>query len=377
MKPHWYRRVRRGRRLTAAHLLPLTLVWAGCGDGEGPTEVVPAGNLLLSSYGMTFEGDAGGVGPGTVLIAVTSDGEPVSGLAVRVQYPEDAPTGWVDASLDAATTPATLSVTISTPVLAWGGYAAGVIVSSDDAGNGSQLVVISVNLECRAPSAGKVTVCGRLYDTGTDDVTHAALSAVAYDLVAYAGNPTSATPLGTAVTDASGRYRFQDLDPPSLGHLLMIVDDSPGADDFVQTARALPAAAGTYQTALRLFSTRAATDAEWTTSAGNPFGAGTFGSEGAILSIFSQADGPTAGVQVTGGSSPVSYYFSDTDATVRSHVSTAATATGANGSALTVGGGFDTYSGSGAEPPDSVWSSAAGADVPGLILVILHSPVAP
>jgi hypothetical protein len=332
---------------------------------------------VLSSSGLTFEGQAGSPGPGTVAIDVTSDGEPVSGLSVRVQYPDEGPTGWIDASLDGDDTPATLSVTISTDALAWGAYAAAVIVDADDAGNESQAVVISVQLECRAPASGQASLCGRLHDTETGDVVRAALSVVAHDLLAYAADPGSSALLATAVTDASGRFRILDVAPPASGQLLLIADDGAGTDARVRTGSALPITGGALRTGVELFATRTSTDGQWTASAGSPFGAGTFSSEGAVLSIFRQDATPTANVQVTGGTSAVSYYFSDTQGSLRFEVSTAATSTGPNGSALTVGGGLDSYSGTGAEPAGTSWSSGLAGDVPGLIWVIVQSPLSP
>lgn len=366
------------RTSPALCLLAATLLLAGCGDDDLPTGVV-AGDLALSSRSVTFEGDAGSTGPGAVSIEITSDGDPVSGLSARIQYAEDSPTGWVDASLDAEATPATLSVTVSTPTLAWGGYTAAILVDSDDAGNGSQAVLISVQLDCPTPAAGKMTVCGRIRDTETDAIAGTSASVVAYDAVAYAGDPDGATPLATGVTDASGRFRFLDVPTPSLGDLLMLVDDAAGgSDQLALTGRSIPAASGTRTIGTDLYATRNDTDLAWTTSAGDPFGTGTFGSEGAVLSLFHDGEDPAQGVQVTVDGSPAaSRYFSDTDPDLRSTVDTDATVTGLNGTALTVGAGTGSYSGSGGEPSGMSWSTSMAGDVPGLIWVVPQSPAQP
>lgn len=362
----------------ALYLLAATLFVAGCGDDELPTGV-EAGNLALSSQSVTFVGNAGSTGPGAVSIEITSEGDPVSGLSTRVQYAEDGPTGWVGASLDAETTPATLSVTVSTPTLAWGGYTAAVLVDADDAGNPSQAVLISVQLDCPEPSAGNMTVCGRIRDTETGAVAGTSASVVAYDALSYAGDPGGATPLATGVTDASGRFRFLDVPTPSLGDLLMVVDDAAGgSDELALTGRSIPALAGRRTIGTTLYATRNDTDLAWTTSAGDPFGTGTFGSEGAVLSLFHDGEDPVQGVEVTVDGSPVtSYFFSDTDPDLRSTVDADATATGLNGAALTVGAGTGSYSGSGSEPSGTSWSASTAGDVPGLIWVVPQSPVQP
>ena len=357
-------------------LLAATFFLAGCGDDELPTGVT-AGNLVLSSQSVTFEGDAGSTGPGAVGIEITSDGDAVSGLSTRIQYADDSPTGWVAASLDAGTTPATLSVTVSTPTLAWGGYTAAVLVDADDAGNGSQAVLISVQLDCPEASAGSMTVCGRIRDTETGAIAGAAASVVAYDALAYAGDPDGATPLATGVTDPSGRFRFLDVPTPSMGDLLMVVDDAAGgSDQLALTGRSIPAAAGTRTIGTTLYATLNDTDLAWTTSAGDPFGTGTFGSEGAVLSLFHDDEDPVPGVEVTVDGSPAaSYYFSGTDPDLRSTVDPDATATGLNGAALTVGAGTGSYSGSGGEPSGTSWSASTAGDVSGLIWVVPQSPV--
>lgn len=360
------------------YLLAATLFLAGCGDDELPTAVV-TGNLALSSKSVTFEGDAGSTGPGAANIELTSDGDPVSGLSARIQYAEDSPTGWVDASLDAQTTPATLSVTVSTPTLAWGGYTAAVLVDADDAGNGSQAVLISVRLDCPVASAGSMTVCGRILDTQTGAIAGTSASVVAYDALSYAGDPGGATRLATGVTDASGRFRFLDVPTPSLGDLLMVVDDAAGgSDELALTGRSIPAVAGTRTIGTTIYATTNDTDLAWTTSAGDPFGTGTFGSEGAVLSLFHDGEDPALGVEVTVDGSPaVSQYFSDTDPDLRFTVDAGATATGLNGAALTVGAGTGSYSGSGGEPSGTSWSASTAGDVPGLIWVVPQSPVQP
>jgi hypothetical protein len=77
------------------------------------------------------------------------------------------------------------------------------------------------------------------------------------------------------------------------------------------------------------------------------------------------------GVQaLVNGSPGTSFYFADAEASTVLEVDPALTATGLNGTALTVSSDLVPYSGQGGEPAGCEWPSKTADAVPGLIWVL-------
>jgi hypothetical protein len=108
-----------------------------------------------------------------------------------------------------------------------------------------------VPISCPAPSTGKQTICGQLYDitdnspfqasdgdgTRCDLATPTAdgpcsLRMDAFNAVDFAGDPMGATPLnvGDKYLDNCGRYKFIDVTPPAAPFIGLGFDDAAAAD---------------------------------------------------------------------------------------------------------------------------------------------------
>jgi hypothetical protein len=99
---------------------------------------------------------------------------------------------------------------------------------------------------CPAPAAGKMTICGQVYDyvddspfkagsaTGSKCATATAtgpcaLKITPYDAAAFAANPATATPLtNVPYIDDCGRFRLTDIGMPSGGLVGIGIDDAAG-----------------------------------------------------------------------------------------------------------------------------------------------------
>jgi hypothetical protein len=243
---------------------------------------------------------------------------------------------------------------------------------------------------CPQPDPGKITICGRVIDaengqlvagastgvrcTSPDQGGACALSVKVYDALAFADDPVGSPELAydEVVVNDCGYYSIRNLAPPELGYVGIGVDDGVADDDHVLSGVAQAAAANQRLDDLNLYAVRSATDARWTTSAGNPFGQ-TFSQQGAYLAIFLDADRqPVAGVTVTENGAPQpaqDYYFSDVDPLARMTVDPAQTTTGANGSALLIGSVLSNHSGTGGLPADCFWPSNLATTISGVVFV--------
>ncbi len=247
-------------------------------------------------------------------------------------------------------------------------------------------------IQCPAPSPGKLTICGQLHDTETGDkiaeagATGATCGATPtadgpcslrlrfYDAVAFAGDPMTATPIppATLVVDTCGRFRATDLAAPVTGFIGMGVDDAPGTSARHKlTGIALPNAEAVPATGVEGYATKNETDAAWSSSASvTP----SFATRGVLAAVFRHGGMPVSGVTVRrdGAMIPADdYYFSDA-AGVRRTVDPARTTTGANGTALAVDASHSVvnYDGVGGVPAgcDSWAANLAGA-IAGVVFV--------
>jgi hypothetical protein len=120
----------------------LCLALLGCG-GDSPTEPNPF-LLALSSGSVSFVGVRGGNTPAPQTIAITNDGTGViTGLAVGPITYGSGP-GWLSASLDKATTPATLTLSVTAGGLSSGSYTATLPISAHGASNSPQQLAVAL-----------------------------------------------------------------------------------------------------------------------------------------------------------------------------------------------------------------------------------------
>ena len=125
------------------------------------TVAAPAIGLSRTSVGMTDR--ATGPNPAAEQVSITNTGSfTLSGLATSVTYGGGQPTGWLLATLDQATAPATLTLQATTGSLAPGTYTATVNVTSSVAGVNAATIAVTftvtpqpqIGLSATAPSFG-------------------------------------------------------------------------------------------------------------------------------------------------------------------------------------------------------------------------------
>lgn len=248
----------------------------------------------------------------------------------------------------------------------------------------------SAALTCPVPASGKTCISGQLVDAGTTAPLRARfnlgltcgggavggpcdLTVAAHDAVAFVANPSTSTPLPSIETtiDGCGRFRFASLQMPNSGFVAIAVDDAPGNDTYAMSATTVHPAANQRFDGVDVIALQHATDSAWTTSAGAPFGTSTFADVGSILLTFSIGGVPTTGVSVIRNGTPIAasdYYFSDSSPQ-RLSIDSAASATGANGSALVASATtFATYSGSGGESSGCNWPSLMMSSAAGVVI---------
>jgi len=123
----------------------LGLALAGCG-GDSATGPPPnAPSIVLAANAVTFAGVQGGAAPGMQTVAITagSSGRTLAGLAAGpITYA--GASGWLSASLDRTTAPATLTLSATTGTLAGGSYTASVPVAATGASNSPQHVAVTL-----------------------------------------------------------------------------------------------------------------------------------------------------------------------------------------------------------------------------------------
>lgn len=257
-------------------------------------------------------------------------------------------------------------------------------------------------ISCPAPSPGKITICGQLYDTETNQpiadagATGAPCSGVTaegpcslkvqfFDALEFAMGPGSAVPkepAGGLVVDTCGRFRGADLPEASFGFMGVAVDDATGQpDDHKLTGVALANGDALPARGFHVYVTRNQTDTAWTTT--SAIGGQSFSARGVLALIFLHGTTPISGVQIRKGANPITnndYYFTDNVATTRSTVDTAAgrAMTGNNGTGLVTGfPSPDNYTGAGSEPPGCQWPQNLAGAIPGVVFVQHKDAVTP
>ena len=107
--------------------------------------------ICLSLESLCFNAGSDGAAPDAALVSVTnSGGGALSGLSTTITY--ESGEGWLNASLDSPTAPATLTLQASIGALAAGRYSATVIVASSDADTSPRALSVSLTLAPPAPA---------------------------------------------------------------------------------------------------------------------------------------------------------------------------------------------------------------------------------
>ncbi len=158
--------------------------------------------IALVPSSLTFSAPAGGANPSPQSVSLSNSGAgTVQGLAVgTLTFGAGQPTGWLSASLNSTTAPATLTVNATTGSLAPGAYTANIPLTSTNATNSPQSVTITFNVTpvpAIALSSSAVTFTGNTGGASpaqqTITVTNGGtgtLSGLVLDAVAYpAGQP--------------------------------------------------------------------------------------------------------------------------------------------------------------------------------------------
>jgi large repetitive protein len=115
--------------------------------------LAPAPTLALGTNSVSFAATRGGADPAQQNLPVTnSGGGSLTGLQASVTYAGGQPAGWLTASLNGSTAPATLSLRAATGALAAGTYAATVLVSSPDAANSPVPLAVTFTVADQAPA---------------------------------------------------------------------------------------------------------------------------------------------------------------------------------------------------------------------------------
>jgi uncharacterized membrane protein len=207
------------------------------------TAAAPAPSIALAATSVGFQATAGGSIPASQTVDVTnSGGGSLTGLATSVTYSAGQPTGWLAASLDQTTAPATLTVQPSS-VLAAGTYTAQVKVTSGVADNSPQTIAVTyVVTPAPVIALSRSTVADTAFQSGVDpaDVNVGVSNSGGGSLtglsttISYVGSPTgwlsatlastapqspSTTPLTLSVTTGSiapGSYTARVIVTTSL-----------------------------------------------------------------------------------------------------------------------------------------------------------------
>ncbi len=248
-------------------------------------------------------------------------------------------------------------------------------------------------IACAQPNGGKVSVCGRLFDTETgaqieaDGATGAicdpdnptadgpcALNIEFFDPLAFAANPTGTPPLAFDVKeiDDCGRFRGINVTRPFNGFMAVASESAGSGLDVRLTGIAFPVEMNERRDDLRAHVTLASTDEKWRVSAGDPFSGQTFADVGVFLPIYSHGDTPVSGVVITAGGAikpDDDYYFDDTDPTIRSSVDPGQSSTGVNGAGLLTNSSLAQHGGQGAEPAGCEWPAALAAAIPTVVFL--------
>ena len=258
----------------------------------------------------------------------------------------------------------------------------------------------SAKIACPAPTDGKQTICGQLYDfetgaafaaagatgaqcTASTTTGPCAIGIHAFDALAFLGAPTTTAPLatGSIYIDDCGRYKIPEITQPSTPFIALAFDDAESTNKGpagVTNATGVATAAGanTATKDLEAFIVKASTSGGW----GIDYS--TMGIYAAVFRGHSTGTDPAVGVSLLYGSttgtigaaSNVKYF--QAGSTNRTTIDSGANSTTTNGTALflaPVGAGY--YTGMSTLPATCAWPVVPGGSVPGAIFVQIFRPM--
>ena len=147
------------RALTAVLLSFAVVISTGCpGDSpSGPgTDDVDAPSISLSPSTQSFTATEGGANPGAGSVSVANGGGgSLTGLSASISYTSGS--GWLSASLNTTTAPATVTVQPATGSLPVGSYEATISVASPAADNSPRTVGVTFTVEA-APEPPSISL---------------------------------------------------------------------------------------------------------------------------------------------------------------------------------------------------------------------------
>lgn len=263
----------------------------------------------------------------------------------------------------------------------------------------------AAKLPCLAPSDGKQTICGQLYDfennepfadagaTGTQCASGAttgpcALTIKSYDAVVFAMTGGGELATGPVYIDDCGRYKIPEITQPGPpGFIALGIDDTapPAGPSGVTMAVGVTttAAPNTATKDFEAFIVRTPTYQGWVGSGAPMPPAGLY------APVFrGHRTGTDLAANVTVTFAPMSmptnmapnrdrdFYFGAA-ATTRTTLDPAANLTGVNGTALVAGANLaEVYSGAGGGIPSTcLWEVHAASAIPGAIFIQIFRPM--
>jgi hypothetical protein len=270
----------------------------------------------------------------------------------------------------------------------------------------------------QASSANQQNICGQIFDFETNVAYTAtgatgkkcdpaapaadgpcAVGITAYDAIAFAMNPATATPLAVADTciDDMGHYVLKDISEPSGPFIGLGLDDiasanrGPGGvtNTVGVAAKKFP---GLSLTNFEHWIAKPSTTAAWAASGGPAISTGYYapvyrahcenGPNGTDTQCTGDPAANQAGVMFTksGTTEPSNTFYFQAAQTTRHDVDIAATSTGANGTALVNNASIAdslVYSGQGGltDTVNCQWDTKAGQTLAGVVFIQVYRPV--
>ena len=231
------------------------------------------------------------------------------------------------------------------------------------------------------------TVCGQIFDAQTQEPLGDPLEACTpcgpddsdgpcgfeirvYDPLNFAADPDNTEPLtvGDQFIDTCGRYRVEEIPAPFLGFAAITLT---GGSDYRSSGSITELSGGDVVEEFPAFAVRVATDDQWTTSAGDPFGDESFADNGVNVWLFRDSAGapvPDASISPTSEILEDVAYFADLDSQLSLVAADRAT-TGVNGAALVWTGILDQTGCETCGAPDGcTWTREPAVFTPGFVM---------
>jgi uncharacterized membrane protein len=188
--------------------------------------------LAFSETNPTLAAQAGAAAVTRTLTVQNAGGGTLSGLAVQAINYGSATTGWLQATLDGATAPATLTLVATPGALPAGTYQANVVVASPAASNGSQILPVTFTVSARPAIALAAT-------TASFAVVQGGAAPTAKTIAVTNGGAGTLDGLSVAVSGANGQgatWLGATLDQATAPATLTIVPNTAGLAVGTHTA---------------------------------------------------------------------------------------------------------------------------------------------